>query len=75
MPNSLKMPMSLNMPMSPDKNTSPAQSTLAPCAREDLAPPTRATTETKAGSTPANWQVQIATALRKSTVEGQERPK
>jgi hypothetical protein len=65
MPNSLKMPMSLN------KKTSPAQSTMAPCAREDLAPPTRDTTE----ATPANWQVQIATALRKSTVEGQERPK
>jgi len=69
MPNSLKMPMSLN------KKTLPAQSTMAPCAREDLAPPTRDTTETKAGSTPANWQVQIATALRESTVEGQERPK
>lgn len=69
MPNSLKTPMSLN------KKTSPAQSTMALCTGEDLAPPTRDPTETKAGSTPANWQVQIATALRDSTVKGQERPK
>jgi len=61
--------------MSPNKKTSPAQSTMAPSAPEDPAPPTRDKTEAKAGSTPTNWQVQIATALRESTVEGQEQPK
>jgi hypothetical protein len=61
--------------MSPNKKTSPAQSTMAPSVPEDPAPPTRDKTEAEAGSTPANWQVQIATALRESTVEGQELPK
>jgi hypothetical protein len=56
MPNSLKMPMSLN------KKTSPARSTMATCVPEDPAPPTSDKTEAKAGSTPASWQVQIATA-------------